>query len=304
MAPQRPSTPTFRHYLQRLDTPPMSDAELSRTYELIRRGREARRRLSESSADDELGPLQAQVAAGRRATEAVVVANLRLVVAIARRYWFDGVLLDDVVQAGNVGLVRAVQTYDPDKGADFTTWLAFAIRNAIISHLAANQHAVALPRGVHGRYLQARRDGTLLPPPPGGTQPLDLRPLPLDEPSGGDGVARHDAGRPHDRIEIQEDEAPAAAEATALADEVHRLLRVLDRQRSSIVIERFGLDGAEPRGATAQAMARGVSRESIRLRFNAAMRQLNREATARRLDDWLGHHGGRPQQPPPPEPDA
>lgn len=244
MARQRNATPTLHHYLDRLPRGGSSGFGATR-------------------------PCQR--------SEQLSLDNLGLVVSIARRYWFDGVDLDDLIQAGNIGLLRAAASYDSRHGLAPSTWLSFGIRQAMLDHLAGNQHVVTLPRNVHQRLLQAR--------PANGARPgrrLRLQPVPLDEPATND---RPDSTI--DRLPPQADEAPEAAEQAMMAVEIDALLDTLDHSARLLVVERFGLDGRPPRGVVAQAAARGVSREAIRLRYNTAMAKLAEEAKRRCLEQWL-----------------
>jgi len=213
--------------------------------------------------------------------DALAVENLGLVVGIARRYWFDGVALDDLIQAGNIGLLQAARRFDRRRGAKPSIWLSFGIRQAILDHLAQHQHVVALPRNVHQRLVRAR-------PPDGPSAAVAATPIRRLL-----AVSIDDAGRDgsQDRaaflLPAQADEAPSAAERSLLRGDIAALLDVLDDSARQLIVERFGLDGAAPRGTMAQAADRGVSREAIRLRYNTAMARLSSEARSRRLDHWL-----------------
>lgn len=203
----------------------------------------------------------------------IALANLGLVASVARRYRFPTVPQDDVIQAGNVGLLRAARSYDPERAGDLSTWLSFGIRRAILEHLAAFQHPVALPRNLHQRLVRPADDptGASIRPP---------RPVPItgsaDDPERCDRI-----------LPPADDHAPAAAERSALIHDVRDLLDALDLQSRTLVAERFGLGDGRPRGTGRQASDRGVSRETIRLRFNRAMATLAAEARARQLDTWL-----------------
>ncbi len=250
MARQRNATSTLHHYLGRLP----------------RGGRRGR-----------IGPGVAGEAADGAEADRLALENLGLVVSVARRYWFDGVALDDLIQSGNLGLLRASRSFDRSRGTGLPMWLSFGIRRAILDHLAANQHAVALPRNVHQRLLRGDHQAEARP------QRTDrLRPVPLDETEGTD-----DGGRAARLLPCQPDEAPAAVERAALSADIDELLATLDDSARRLIVERFGLDGCAPRGTVAQAADRGISREAVRLRYNTAMARLAREARSRRLEEWL-----------------
>ncbi len=235
--------------------------------------------------------------AGQPPGDALAIENLGLVVGIARRYWFDGVALDDLIQAGNVGLLRAARRFDGRRNTNPTTWLSFGIRRAILDHLAHHQHVVALPRNVHQRLVGTRPPtGTAVGPPSRGSAGV-----PVGVPVGASttpvrrllavSIDESDTDERHDRATLalpaQADDAPIAAERAAMHGEVAALLDVLDDQARRLIVERFGLDGATPRGTMAQAADRGVGREAIRLRYNAAMAKLTTEARRRHLEQWL-----------------
>ena len=251
MARQRNATSTLNHYLDRLPRRgrrPSTDEHPTTEHQI-------------NEVDDDRLPIE----------------NLGLVVAIARRYWIEGVSFDDLIQAGNVGLIRAARRFTPGRGTDPATWLSFGIRQAILEHLARNQHVVALPRNVHQRLLRASSG-----PGAEGGGVARFRPVCLDATADGD-----DPDRCALLLPPQPDEAPAAAERAAMTAEVEELLDTLDEPGRRLIVERFGLDGRTPRGAVAQAAERGVSREAIRLRYNTAMARLCREARTRHLEQWL-----------------
>ncbi len=245
MPPPRHATSTLHHYLERLH-----------------RGRRSTGACS----------------AGQQPIDALTVENLGLVVSIARRYWFDGIALDERDLSGADGLLQAARRFDQRRSTNAATWLAFGIRRAILDHLANHQHVVALPRNVHQRLVTTRA--------PAGASPTPVRRLvavSIDETGPDDRPERAALVLP-----AQADEAPVAAERSAMNGEITALLDVLDDSSRRLIVERFGLDGGPPRGTMAQAADRGVSREAIRLRYNTAMAKLTSEARNRRLEQWLG----------------
>jgi RNA polymerase primary sigma factor len=128
----------------------------------IQRGRAAAERLA---APNEAGPererLEAEIANGRVAAERFVKANLRLVVTVARRYPASGVPLADLVQEGNIGLLRAVERFEWERGFKFSTYAVWWIRQAISRGIAEAARTIRLPVDVHeqaGRIRRARLD--------------------------------------------------------------------------------------------------------------------------------------------------
>ncbi|MEL6983332.1 MAG: sigma factor, partial [Actinomycetota bacterium] len=133
MARQRNATPSLHHYLDRLPRRSPVDGGTIRFAgdDRTGSGRTSNGRTSNGrSSDDRTGHPEA---CGDRATQ-LSLDNLGLVVSIARRYWFDGVDLDDLIQAGNVGLLRAAASFEPDHGLALATWLSFGIRQAMLDH--------------------------------------------------------------------------------------------------------------------------------------------------------------------------
>lgn len=124
----------------------------------IKDGRQAARLLSEGTPD---GELRERVRDGRLARGRMIEANLRLVVAVARRYAHRGLPMTDLVQAGAVGLTQAADRYDPSRGARFSTYAMWWINKAMRQAIATEARTVRLPEKVLGemaRAEQARRD--------------------------------------------------------------------------------------------------------------------------------------------------
>lgn len=124
----------------------------------VREGQTARVALD----DGELEPparrrLERAVAAGDRARRHFIEANLRLVVSIARNYRTPGVDLADLVQEGNVGLLRAVERFDPAFGVRFSTYATYWIRQAVRQGLSKLGHAIAVPDEKRAMLVEARR---------------------------------------------------------------------------------------------------------------------------------------------------
>jgi len=151
-------------YLREIARQPLlTRAEEAQLSEDIRHGREARARLdagapAAASADGEAAD-RAAVAAGEAAQQRFVEANLRLVVFLARRYLAPGLALSDLVQDGNLGLLRAVEKFDGRKGFAFSTYATWWIRQAITRGIAATGRTIGLPAhvGLSLRRLRAAR---------------------------------------------------------------------------------------------------------------------------------------------------
>lgn len=217
-----------------------------------------------------------QIAEGDAAFRLVVEANVPLVITIAKRYWFEGVFLDDLVQAGSLGLLVAVRTFDPSRAASFATWATFEIRRRIIEFLAANQHPVRLPRHVHDRVMADRRE-QLTEDNPGQRAAKPACSI----------HAETGAGRVVAEELEAEDHAHERAEGLALRGLLDDILSNLQPRQRSIVVERYGMDGSEPVGPIEQAQRHGISREAVRLNHNKAIERLHELATRCDLRVWL-----------------
>jgi RNA polymerase primary sigma factor len=147
---------TIALYFREIDRTPLLTAEeeqeLARQIEVANR---ARQQLQEQDAVDEevRQALEAAIAAGERARQHMIKANTRLVVSIAKKYMRQGVPLSDLIQEGNLGLLQAVERFDPDRGTRFATYATWWIRQAVARALGEQATAVRLPAHI----LQERR---------------------------------------------------------------------------------------------------------------------------------------------------
>src|SRR6266511_552497 len=295
----------FRLYLDEIGQHQLltreDEVRLSQAYEA---GLEAQLGLRELAAGDPRRPaLTATVRAGEQARRTMVESNLRLVVSIARRFSGTGLPLVDLVQEGNLGLLRAVEKFDWRKGFKFSTYATWWIRQAIARGAAdRGARAIRLPVHVDEQVGRLRRTQTRLHEVLGREptveelaveldMPLDKvhRLLDtaqaitsLDTPIGDDGAALQDFLE--DSSAIGPDEMAVEAVGREALEQV--LGALPDRERQVLIL-RFGLDSGTPRTLEEVGAIMGFSRERARQVERDALASLRSPEIRARLEDLV-----------------
>lgn len=259
--------------------------------------------ISDLALEDQREELEALVEAAQDAREHLGRANTRLVVSIAKRYMGQGLPFPDLIQEGNVGLMRAVDKYDYKRGNRFSTYATWWIRQAITRALAQKTRTIRIPLHMTERIRQMYRTAQVLeqafgrrPTPEEIAMEMDLPPenvrgmmdasqhaIALERPVGDDGDSEFG-----DFIEDQDTPEPSEAAAHHLLQEtIEEVLSELTPRQAHILRLRFGLGGGEQHTLEEIANKFGLSRERIRQLEKEALRRLRHPRLAHNLRDYL-----------------
>jgi RNA polymerase primary sigma factor len=251
------------------------------------------------SREEELDLARRAAAGDEAAKQRLIEANLRLVVQVARRYLNRGLPLPDLIEEGNLGLLRAAEKFDADRGVRFSTYATWWIRHAVTRALANQARTVRLPVHVQmllARYVreQKRLTQELGRPPSraelaaalgtsedqiGELEELHQQPLSLDAPAGGESRRLSDI--------IPDASADPAAALTRLFRTRADLVAVLDDlapNERTVLRRRFGLEGDEPETLETIGRRLELSRERVRQIEAAGLRKLRALLGARGID--------------------
>ena len=296
-----------RLYLKEIGKVPLltqsEEVDLARKNEA---GREASLRLREgadSLTREELRRLRRQERTGLEARRKLVEANLRLVVSIAKRYVGRGMLFLDLIQEGNLGLIRAVEKFDFRRGYKFSTYATWWIRQAITRAIADQARTIRVPVHMVESINKLNRVQKSLvqemgrePTPEEIAEQMELTPekvreiikvsqetVSLETPIG-------DEGDSHlgDFIEDADAVVPVEAAAFALMQEqIDDVLNSLNDREKEVIRLRFGLTDGHPRTLEEVGREFGVTRERIRQIESKTLAKLRHPTRSAKLRDYL-----------------
>lgn len=295
-----------RMYLQEIGRVPLLDAQ--QEVELSMQMESGLRAAPKLDAESELSPaekviLERDVRLGKRAQERLVEANLRLVVSIAKKYVGRGMPLLDLVQEGNLGLMRAVEKFDYRKGFKFSTYASWWIRQAVtraladqgrtirvpvhmvetINKLAGVQRALSQELGREPTIEEIAADLELEPAKVTELRRIAQDPLSLETPLG-----EEDDSTLGDFVPDLDAEAPVAAASFRLLQDYLRVVldELSDRERE-VLIMRFGLRDGNIKTLEEVGKHFKVTRERIRQLETKALAKLRQPSRAGKLKDYL-----------------
>ncbi len=296
-----------KDYLKQIGKVPLLNAE--QEVELAKRieaGLFAEEKLADGGRampPDVRGDLEWIAEDGRRAKNHLLEANLRLVVSLAKRYTGRGMLFLDLIQEGNLGLIRAVEKFDYTKGYKFSTYATWWIRQAITRAMADQARTIRIP--VHmveviNKLARVQRqmlqDLGREPTPEELAAELDMtpekvievqkygrEPISLHTPLGEDGDSEFG-----DLIEDSEAIQPGEAVSfTLLQEQLHSVLDTLSEREAGVVSMRFGLNDGQPKTLDEIGKVYGVTRERIRQIESKTMSKLRHPSRSQVLRDYL-----------------
>jgi RNA polymerase primary sigma factor len=295
-----------RMYLQEIGQVPLLTAEQEVTLaKAMEAGDAARQQLEREEYSSASGRFELQrfYNAGCDARQHLIQANLRLVVSIAKKYTSYGLTMMDLVQEGNIGLMRAVEKFDYTKGHKFSTYATWWIRQAITRAIADQSRTIRLPVHMGEAISQVKRTSHKLqqsmqrePTPEEIAEAMgisagkvrrtleaSMHPLSLEMPVGQEGE-----GRMGDFIEDDRISTPSeAAAASMLREQIEEVLQKLPERERKIIQLRYGLKDGRYRTLEEVGVEFGITRERIRQIEAVALRKLRHPHLGKKLRGYL-----------------
>ena len=270
----------------------------------MEKGRKARALMIESDGEVEnIDEVKELIREGKEAREYLIKANIRLVVSIAKKYRQYGSSFLDLIQAGNVGLIRAVDKFDYSRGNRFSTYATWWIRRSVLRFLNQKERTIRLPNYLSNRLRKVRHVTRDLSQQLGRQPTLDeisehveqsteeLRqlidyarlPISLDKPVGEDGETEL-----LNFVENESEPTPFnSVQQRMLESDIENALDELSEREASIIKLRFGLEGNRSHTLKELGEIFGVTRERIRQIQQKALRKLRSPQNQVRLRNYL-----------------
>jgi RNA polymerase primary sigma factor len=302
---QVPTTDTTALYFHEMGRVPLltraEEGTLARQWQ---KAREAEARLARNGHEEqERARLRREIEVGHAARDHLIMANTRLVVSIAKKYQGQGIPFQDLIQEGNLGLMKAVDRFDPDRGYKFSTYATWWIRQAVTRSIANQGRTIRLPVHLRDSMRTLRRTIHRLEQEQGRTpsleevaEEMDLapekvrwmmrvtrRPLSLERPVGEEEDSELGSF-------IEDEKAPAPSETTEqalLRATLEDLMSTLTPREARILRMRFGFRDGVDHTLEEVGDRFGITRERIRQIEQRALQRLRHPYRSRRLKDFM-----------------